>query len=221
MNTTRREFISTAASTVAVAALSPLCLAEAKEETTMEDKPYMYTDMSERDFIRWNLEYSMRRVLATWDAIPEEYICKQPKQYLAAPAFVFGNIAVKERIHHAGFAGGINDVPKKYFLFHGFRMPTQSELEAAVESKQSLVDYWKEVRQGTLQLLDAMSDSDLKKIPEMSVIPDGQPNRSNPIRESYVMSIMNQNVRYGELRVLQSIIQNETIGNNEPITTGF
>ena len=186
-----------------------------------EDKPYMYTDMSERDFIRWNLEYSMRRVLATWDAIPEEHICKQPKPYLAAPAFVFGNIAVKERIHHAGFAGGIDDIPKKYGIFHGFKMPTQAELEAAVESKQALVSYWKEVREKTLTLLAGMADSDLKKVPEKSVIADGQPNRDNPVREAYVMSIMNQNARWGELRVLQSVIENEIVGRQKQISTGI
>ena len=41
------------------------------------------------------------------------------------------------------------------------------------------------------------------------MIPDGQPNRCNPIRESFVMSTFNQNVRWGELRVLRSIIENE------------
>jgi len=177
----------------------------------MADKtPYMYTDMSERDFIKWNLDYSMQRVLATWDVIPEEHICKQPKPYLNAPAFVFGNIIVKERIHHAGFAGGINDIPEKYFLFHGFKKPTQAELEAAFETKQELVDYWKVVRQETIKLLDNMSDTDLKNVPEKSVIGDGEPNRDNPIREAYVMSIMNQNDRLGELRVLQTIIENDT-----------
>ena len=185
------------------------------------DKPYMYTDMSERDFIRWNLDYSMRRVLATWDAIAEKYIYTQSKPYLAAPAFVFGNIAVKERIHHAGFTGGINDIPKKYEIFHGFKMPTQAELEAAVDSKQALVDYWTEVRKHTLELLAAMSDSNLKNVPEKSVIPDGQPNRDNPIREAYVMSIMNQNARWGELRVLQAVIENELIGNETSINTGI
>ena len=186
-----------------------------------DKKPYMYTDMSERDFIRWNLDYSMRLVLATWDAIAEQYICKQPKPYLAALAFVFGNIAVKERIHHAGFACGINDIPEKYAIFHGFRMPTEAELETAVESKQALVDYWREVREKTLQLLAGMSDADLKNIPKNSVISDGAPNRDNPIREAYVMSIMNQNARWGELRVLQSVIENEIAGNECPIRPGI
>jgi hypothetical protein len=193
-------------------------LAHDKEELVTVEKPYMYTDMSERDFIKWNLEYSMPRVLAVWDAIPEEQICRQPKPYLAAPAFVFGNIAVKERIHHAGFAGGVNDIPKKYAIFHGFKMPTQAELEAAVDSKQALVDYWKDVRKKTLDLLSAISDADLKKVPDKSVIPDGQPNRDNPIREAYVMSIMNQNVRWGELRVLHTVIENEIIGNLKGIS---
>ena len=173
-----------------------------------DETPYIYTDMSERDFIKWNLDYSMRRVLATWDAIPERLICIQPKPYLNAPAFVFGNIIIKERIHHAGFAGGINDIPEKYFLFHGFKKPTQAELEAEIESKQELIDYWKVVRQGTVELLDSMSDADMKTVPEQSVIGDGEPNRANPIREAYVMSIMNQNDRLGELRILQDIIEN-------------
>ena len=221
MDTTRREFLTAAAGTVAVATVAPACLAQTKEATMSEGEPDMYTDMSERDFIRWNLEYSMRRVLATWDAIPEEHICEAPKPYLAAPAFVFGNIAVKERIHHAGFAGGTNDIPEKYRLFHGFQMPTRAELEAAVDSKQALVDYWEEVREKTLQLLAGMSDCDLKNVPEKSVIPDGQPNRDNPIREAYVMSIMNQNARWGELRVLQSVIENERMGNDRQISPGI
>lgn len=186
-----------------------------------EEKPFMYADMSERDFIEWNLDYSMRRVLATWDAIPEEHICLQPKPYLASPAFVFGNIAVKERFHHAGIAAGVNDIPKKYSIFHGFSMPTRADLEMAVESKQALVDYWKEVREKTLQLLHEMSDADLKEIPAKSVIPDGVPNRDNPIREAYVMSIMNQNARWGELRVLQSVIENEIVGRENPISVGI
>lgn len=180
-----------------------------EEEIVADEKLYMYTDTSERDFIKWNLDYSMQRVLATWDAIPEQHVCRIPRPYLNAPAFVFGNISVKERIHHAGFAGGVNDIPEKYNLFHGFKKPTQAELEAAFESKQELVDYWRVVRQGTIQLLDSMSDADLKNIPEKSVIGDADPNRGNPIREAYVMSIMNQNDRLGELRVLQASIENE------------
>lgn len=221
MNATRREFIVSAAGAVAVGTLAPACFAQTREIPMPKDKPFMYTDMSERDFIRWNLGYSMPRVLATWDAIPEEQICKQPKPYLAAPAFVFGNIAVKERIHHAGFAGGINDIPEKYGIFHGFKMPTQDELEAAVDSKQELVDYWKDVRKKTLALLAGMSDSDLKRVPEKSVISDGQPNRDNPIREVYVMSIMNQNARWGELRVLEAVIENEIIGEEGHISPGI
>ncbi len=221
MVTTRRAFLTAAAGTAALAAWTPARFIQTKADAMPNDKPYMYTDMSERSFIRWNLEYSMRRVLATWEAIPEEQICRQPRPYLAAPAFVFGNIAVKERIHHGGFAGGINDIPKRYGIFHGFKMPTQAELEEAVDSKQALVDYWLEVRDKTLALLAEMSDSDLKKVPEKSVIPDGQPNRDNPIREAYVMSIMNQNARWGELRVLQSMIENEIMGNETPISPGI
>lgn len=45
-----------------------------KEGSMPEEKPFMYTDMSERDFIKWNPDYSMGRVLATWDAIPERKV---------------------------------------------------------------------------------------------------------------------------------------------------
>ena len=92
----------------------------------------MYTDMSERDFIRWNLNYTMERIIGVWNHIPDDYLCVRPKEYLNAPAFVFGNIAVKERVHTMHFNVGPYVIPEKYEPFHGFFEPTQQQLEDAL-----------------------------------------------------------------------------------------
>jgi len=163
----------------------------------------MFTDMSERDFIRWNLSYTMEKIIRLWNAIPDEYLCVKPKPYLNAPAFVFGNIPVKERVHTMHFNVGPYDIPERYEAFHGFYEPTQEQLEQALESKQALVGYWREVRGQTLQLLSTMSDAELKEV---------RPNSMDPKREPYVQSIMLQNLRWGELQVLHAIIMNELVG---------
>ena len=52
-----------------------------------------------------------------------EYVCVKPKPYLNAPAFVFGNIAVKERVHSMHFNVGPYDIPDRFEPFHGFLHP--------------------------------------------------------------------------------------------------
>ena len=137
-------------------------------------------------------------------------MCARPKPYLNAPVFVFGNIAVKERVHSMHFNVGPYDIPERFEPFHGFYEPTQAQLQEAMGSKQDLVDYWREVRAQTLDLLSGMSDADLKE-----VVP--RTDSMDPKREPYVMSIMLQNLRYGELRLLSSIIENELLENEKPI----
>jgi uncharacterized damage-inducible protein DinB len=171
----------------------------------------MYTDMSERDLIKWTLDYTMPWIIDTFEAISDERICIRPREHINSAGWIFGHIAVKERIHIAGFAQGFNDIPGEFHMFHGFPPPpTEEQLREVIKSKETLIDYWRKVRQQTHEYLDRLSDADLKKVPEKSVIRDGEPNRDNPIREFFVMTIQHQNCHWGQLQIIQKLWEENT-----------
>ena len=166
----------------------------------------MYTDMSERDLMKWMLDYTTPWIIETFQGIADDRICVRPSENINSAGWIFGHIAVKERIHIAGLAQGINDIPKEFYMFHGFPPPpTEEQLREVIRSREILIDYWREVRQRTYEYLAELSDADLKKVPEKSVIADGEPNRDNPIREYFVMTIQHQNCHWGQLQIIQNL----------------
>lgn len=173
----------------------------------MNDSGFMYRNMTERDFIFWNLEYTMNGVIETFKSIPDEWLCLRPHPNVLAPGWTFGHIAVTERVHVGMFLQGIDDIPTQYKLFYGrraFDIP-EEELSAAIQSKEALISYWREVREKTREYLHTITDTDLAKVPEKSLHPP-EVNRNNPIREWFVMTIQHQNKNFGALCIVKRLI---------------
>lgn len=162
----------------------------------------------ERFFIGWALDYSMDWTIRVFQAIPETDTWVRPAPGIVAPGWTFGHIAVTERVHIGRFCQGIDDIPANYNIFYP-RDPqeiTETQLRKAVSSKDELVAYWREVRGKTLRYLESLSDEDLKLVPEKSLHPPG-PNRDNPVREWFLMTIQHQNHNWGRLCVVQKLVE--------------
>lgn len=173
----------------------------------MMEKPIQYTDMSERDFIKWNLDYTMEQIIKEFQSMPEEHLCVRPKPNINAPGWIFGHIMCAERAMIAGFTQGVMDIPGKYWVFSGQSIPTESQLRDVLEPKDALISYWHEIRRQTHEYLDQLTDADLKNTPEASILPDNDPLRNKPIREYFVMTIEHQNYHRGQLQTIRALIE--------------
>ncbi len=176
----------------------------------MDQTPFMYTDMTERDLLRWVLDYTMPWVIETFEAIPDDCLAVRPRPHINAPGWIFGHIAVTERVHVGHALEGADDVPGSFAVFRS-AAPIEEETRQAIESKASLVDYWREVRAKTRTYLDRISDEDLKEIPAHSLLTH-EDNRYNPVREWFVMTIQHQNLHWGELEIIGKLIASDRAG---------
>ena len=174
---------------------------------TVMEKPVQYTDMSERDFIKWNLDYTMQRIIETFESFPEEHLCLRPRPNINAPGWIFGHIIGGERAMIGGFAEGVMDIPGKYWVFSGQSMPTESQLRNALEPREALISYWRKVRGQTKEYLDQLTDADLKNLPAASILPDDAEMRNKPIREYFVMTIEHQNYHGGQLQTIRALME--------------
>jgi len=177
----------------------PGCKTTLSTGGTPELKPPMYTDMQETQFIKWNLEYTEPWLIETFESIPEDKLLLPPRPGMDAPALVFANCIIKEAIHIQGFNQGQVNIPQKYECLLHWQGGSKNEKLEAVSDRKALVSFFKQVRQATYSYLDSLSDDQLKEVPERSILKDGDPNRGNPIREAFVMTIYTQNVTWGKL----------------------
>ena len=175
----------------------------------MEEKPIMYTDMSERDLLKWQLNYTMPQIIEDFRAIPDNKLGWRPAKRTRSAGQIFGHIVVTERGHVGHFLEGVDDIPEKYTIFRSLTHyePTEAEVVKAVGSKEELIAYWREVRQKTIVYLDSISDENLKEVPKKTLLHDNDPNRHNPIREWFVMTIKHQNMGWGEIHMIRRIIE--------------
>ena len=170
----------------------------------MNDLSFMYKPMSERDFIKWTLNYTKDWIVDTFRRIPDERLASRPHPRINSPAWVFGHIAVTERKHVGLALEGMDDIPEKYRIFHTGSRPADEEVANAYESKEELIAYWDDVREKTERYLDRITDEDLCAV---SPVEFGGPNRDNPRREWFVMTIQHQNCHWGQLQVIKTIIE--------------
>ena len=177
----------------------------------MDEVPFMYTDLGEVGLIKWTLDYTMDWVIGTFESIPESCLFGRPRPNINAPAWIFGHIAVTERSHVAGFIqGNCSDIPEGWGpIFKGHGPPDEEDLKGAAKSRAHLISSWRGVRQQTHEYLDAISDADLKEEPKTSVLGENDPNRRNPVREFFVMTIQHQNHHWGQLSIVQKLLEGE------------
>ena len=184
------------------------------EVFTMTEESTQYTDMSERDFIKWNLDYTMGQTIEVFEAIPTDHLCIRPRPNINAPGWIFGHIITAEAMI-GGFTQGVMDIPGKYAVFAGWFIPTESQLRDVLEPKDDLISYWHEVRKQTNEYLNQLTDADLKKIPEASILSDNDPLRNKPIREYFVMTIEHQNYHRGQLQTIRALIESDSQFSNK------
>lgn len=173
----------------------------------MNDIPFMYKQMSERALIRWALAYTMDWVIDAFLAIPDDAIALRPLPNVNAPGWVFGHIAVTERKHVGLALEGVDDIPPEYGVFHTGARPTDREIADAIESKDALVEYWREVRAKTERYLETITDDDLAGVADTPWLAHVGPNRDNPRREWFIMTIQHQNYHWGELATIGKVIR--------------
>ncbi|MBI5092907.1 MAG: DinB family protein [Candidatus Hydrogenedentes bacterium] len=167
-----------------------------------------YSTMSERAFIGYTLGYTMNWIIDAFCAIPDEWLCRSPHPGVNAPGWIFGHIAVTERRHVGMVLEGVDDIPKPLRLFHAGARPGETEIAAAIESKEQLVEYWRTVRQQTECYLERIRDDDLSGVPSCACLSPDDPNRQNPRREWLVMTIHHQNYHWGQLGVISGLLGN-------------
>ncbi|MBN2713502.1 MAG: hypothetical protein JXR97_13865 [Planctomycetes bacterium] len=168
--------------------------------------PPMYTDMKETQFIKWNLEYTETYLLETMKSIPDDKFLVPPRDGMEPPAIIFANCIIKEAIHTQGFNQGKIEIPEQFKCLLPWQGAAAEEKIKAVSNREELTKLFKQVRAATYAYLDSLSDGDLKKVPAKSILKDGDPNRGNPVREAFVMSIYTQNVTWGKLIAIKEML---------------
>jgi len=103
----------------------------------------------------------------------------------------------------------VNDIPEKLRVFGSLTYcdPTKEEVLKALGSREGLVAYWQEVRKQTHAYLNSITDEVLQEVPKRTLLPDNDPNRHNPIREWFVMTIQHQNMAWGEIHMIRRILE--------------
>ncbi len=168
--------------------------------------PVMYTDMTETQFVKWNLEYTEPYLLETFQSIPADKLLAPPVPGMETPAMIFANSIVKEAIHTQGFNQGRIELPAKYRCLLGWQGASTEEKLAAVADRDGLIALFKQVRKATYAYLDSLTDEELKRVPTKSILKEGDPNRGNPVREAFVMTIYQQNVCWGKLMAIKQML---------------
>ena len=83
------------------------------------------------------------------------------------------------------------------------------------DAKQALIDYWRGVRAKTVAYLDRITDADLKEVPgDEFLLGEKDPNRQNPRREWFVMTIQHQHYHWGELSAVGKLLAHDRSRND-------
>jgi hypothetical protein len=164
--------------------------------------------MREADLLGWALDYTMPSVVRTFGSIPEDRLAVRPRPNINAPGWVFGHIAVTERLHVGMALEGVRDIPEPFWVFRAAR-PEEEALRAAIESRAALVGYWREVRAKTKAYLASVDDAALGRPSPACLLTDDEHNRENPAREWLVMTIKHQNEHWGQLEIIAKLLADD------------
>lgn len=167
----------------------------------------MYTDMSEREFIKWNLAYTIPLVAASIKSIPEAHLWVRPAPFLDPPGWILGCCVTTENKVISGLRKRTTELPAGYGIFTGCPTLTTSitegqlaELGTLQLSLDTLLSTCKRVREATNAYLDSLEDGQLKEIPDRGGIDD-----YDPLREEFVKLIWTQNFVLGKLLTIAQL----------------
>ena len=171
----------------------------------------MYTDMNERDFIKWSLAYTIPLIATLVSDIPPDRLWVQPSPNVDPPGWILGCLVNEEERVLSVLRRERPEIPPRFRIFDECPSratsagPSQlARLKKGGISAQELLSYCKAVRARTNQYLDGIDDTDLKKVPER---PDGC---QDPLREEFVKLIWMQNFAFGKLMTIAQMIAGES-----------
>ena len=170
----------------------------------------MYTDMNERDFIKWSLSYTIPLIASLVSDIPPDGLWVQPSPNVDPPGWILGCLVNEENRVTSVLRRARPEIPPRFRVFDQCPSLASSagpdqlgRLKKGGISALELLSYCKAVRARTNEYLDSIDDTDLKKVPER---PDGC---QDPLREEFVKLIWMQNFVFGKLMTLAQIIAGE------------
>jgi len=170
----------------------------------------MYTDMNERDFIKWSLAYTIPLIASLVADISKDQLWVQPSPNVDPPGWIMGCLVNEENKVMSVLRREQPEIPPKFRVFDecpslaSTAGPGQlARLNKGGISARELLSYCKAVRARTNEYLDSIDDTDLKKVPER---PDGC---LDPLREEFVKLIWMQNFVFGKLMTIAQIIAGE------------
>ncbi|UCC69080.1 MAG: RNA polymerase sigma factor [Armatimonadota bacterium] len=182
--------------------------AEFTEETVTA---VMYTDMNEREFIKWSLAYTIPLIASLVSDIPSDRLWVQPSPNVDPPGWILACLVNEENRVASVLRRERPGIPSRFQIFD--RCPSLASSAGADQlgrlkegdiSARELLSYCKAVRARTNQYLDSIDDTDLKSIPKR---PDGC---QDPLREEFVKLIWMQNFVFGKLMTIAQIIAGES-----------
>jgi len=170
----------------------------------------MYTDMNERDFIKWSLSYTIPLIASLVSGIPPDRLWVQPLPNVDPPGWILGCLVNEENRVTSVLRRERPEIPPRFRAFDQCPSLASSagpdqlgRLKKGGISARELLSYCKAVRARTNEYLDSIDDTDLKKVPEG---PDGC---QDPLREEFVKLIWMQNFVFGKLMTLAQVIAGE------------
>lgn len=186
---------------------------EMKADDQMADEPraIMYTNMSERDFIKWNLGYTIPLIASLTTDIPEDQLWRRPSPSIDPPGWTLACFVNEENKVISFLRKEPADIPEKFGLFT--ECPSRSstisadrldQLRGSDITADELLLYCKTVRARTDAYVDSIDGSDLKEVPDRGAI-----ENYDPIREEFVKLIWMQNFVLGKLVTVSQIIAGE------------
>jgi hypothetical protein len=175
--------------------------------TEAQTLPFMYKDMAEQDFIRWNMDYTMPIIAGLLSEIPEDQLWAIPASHIDPAGWVVACFAADEdRIvselsqQPPSVPASLQDVSGAWCSWNSTPEAVRS-LSSQVRSTD-ILSYWYDVRAKTHAFLMSLQESELKR-PLGGDTPDCC---GDPLRERFVQLMYQQNYVMGKLMTIRQLL---------------
>ena len=182
--------------------------------TKTDDLPFMYQNISECEFIRWNLDYTMPLVIDVARRIPDDTIWQPVFSSFDPAGWILGSLPVHEDWTISFLEKRAFQLParlKGFLSLPCTECPVVQEdialLISAAVTKAELIQYWYDVRSRTHAYLMTLDPADLKNVPDRSSF---AADNHDPTREEFVKMIWMQNYAFGRLMTIGQLTAGKT-----------
>jgi hypothetical protein len=176
-----------------------------------KDEPgFMYSDMSESDFIRWNLDYTMPILIGLVAKIPDEELWEIPSPHVDPAAWVFGSQSVLENQIVSDLSQEESRIPDRLAPLGLSPWKSADDFSEQLETLRAngvrgeeLISWWYDVRTRTHQYLHSLDDSELKR-----PLGSDEPGcTGDPLRERFVQLVWTQNAAPRKLITIAQLLE--------------